>query len=159
MFLLLLSWATRCLFLVHLVDLFLNSLVFLLNLSQFLVLLFASLVIPFELGSKRRDLLLPYTQVFIQGLQLELLVLTVSSFLDRVTLHVVLLLQLLDRFLKSKLVIQLVLVLGFPTNRHSLLISGTLGSESFQLFLQLTYHILVYLNLLLAILDLFFADA
>ena len=143
----------------HLADFFLHSHVLLLDLLQLRVLLSANLVVPLELVRKRGDLLLPYAQVLIQSLQLELLIFTVGRFFDGVALHIVLLFQAFDRLFKSHLQVNLCLELRLPADRDALLISGPLRSEPFQLLLQLLYHVLVHFNLLLAILNLFLTNS
>ena len=144
--------------LLHLLNLLLHSRILLLNLLELLLLLHSGLLVPIQLISKRGNLLLPDAQILIQSLKFELLIIAIGRFLDRVTLLIVLLLQLLDRLLEASLEVELRLVLGLPAYRHPVLILGALGAQHSQLLLQLADHLLVRLDLLLAILDLFLPD-
>ena len=158
-FLLLFCWPTLSLLLLHLLNLFLHARILLLDLLELLLLLDSGLLVPIQLISKCGNLLLPYAQILIQCFQFELLVVAIGRFLDRVALLVILLFELLDRFLQACLEVELSLVLGLPADRVSMLILSALRAEHPQLLLQLADQLFVRLDLLLAILDLFLSDA
>ena len=158
-FLLLFCRPTLSLPLLHLLNLLLHARILLLNLLELLLLLDSSLLVPIQLISKSGNLLLPDAQILIQCLKFQLLVIAIGCFLNRIALLIVLLLQLLDRFLQTSFEVELRLVLGLPAYRHPVLILSALRAQHSQLFLQLADHLLVRLDLLLAILNLFLPDA
>ena len=87
------------------------------------------------------------------------MILSISSLLNGIALHTVLLLELLNRPLQFNLQVQLLLVLGVPAKGVALLVSDARGPQHLQLLLQLAHSRLIGLNLLTLVGDFLLADA